>query len=195
MDQSYCLRFESYLMKVSIRPAIKNDYRDIAALHAKSWRQNYRGTFSDHFLDSEVLEDRLTVWKKRLENPKKNQFIYIAEIENSFVAFVCAYIDDDSKYGTLIDNLHVDSKFIGRRIGEKLMIEASLFLEKQDKASIYLWVLTSNTKAISFYERLGGKAMDTVNDFDIGDREITKTRYHWPNLKLILGLDHIKMNT
>ncbi len=51
------------------------------------------------------------------------------------------------------------------------MLEAALFLEKQDKASMYLWVLTSNRKAISFYERLGGKPLETVNDFDIGDRE------------------------
>ena len=195
MDQSYCLRFENYLMKVSIRSAIKNDYRAIAALHAKSWQQNYRGTFSDHFLDNEVLEDRLTVWKDRLEKPKRNQFIHIAEIDNSFGAFICGYIDEDSAFGTLIDNLHVDSEFIGRGIGEKLMLETALFLEKQDKVSMYLWVLTSNRKAISFYERLGGKPMETVNDFDIGDREITKTRYHWPNLKLILGLDHIKKNT
>ena len=192
MDQGYCLRFENYLMKVFIRSAIKKDYRAIAALHAKSWQQNYRGTFSDHFLDKEVVKDRFVVWSNRFVNPKENQFVYIAEMENSLVAFVCGYIDDDSEYGTLIDNLHVDSKFIGRGIGEKLMLEAALFLKKQDRSCMYLWVLTSNKKAISFYERLGGKAMETVNDFDIGDREITKTRYHWPNLKLILGHDHIK---
>lgn len=173
---------------LSFRSAVKSDYRVIAELHAKSWQQNYRGIFSDHFLDNEVLNDRLAVWKDRLENPKDNQFIQVVEIENSFVAFVCGNIDDDSEYGTLIDNLHVDSKFIGQRIGEKLMINAARFLEEKNKASMYLWVLTSNAKAIQFYERIGGKSMETVNDFDIGDREITKTRYYWPSLESILGL-------
>ena len=172
----------------SFRPAVKNDYRAIAALHAKSWQQNYRGTFSDHFLDNEVLKDRLAVWKDRLENPKGNQFINIVEIENSFVAFICAYFDDHSEYGTLIDNLHVDSKYIGQHIGEKLMINCARFLEEKDKTSMYLWVLTSNAKAIRFYERIGGKPVETVNDFDIGDRKITKTRYHWPKLNLIQSL-------
>lgn len=171
----------------SLRSAVKNDWQAIATLHAKSWQQNYRGTFSDHFLDNEVLIDRFTVWKDRLESPKRNQFIHIVETENSFVAFVCGNIDEDSEYGTLIDNLHVDSKFIGQRIGEKLMISAARFLEEKDKTSMYLWVLTSNAKAIKFYERMGGKALETVNDFDIGDREITKTRYYWSSLKLIKG--------
>lgn len=172
----------------SFRAAVKNDYKAIAALHAKSWQQNYRGVFSDHFLDNEVLNDRLVVWKNRLENPKDNQFIQVVEIENSCAAFICGNIDDDLEYGTLIDNLHVDSKFIGQQIGKKLMIDAARFLEEKDKASMYLWVLADNTKAIKFYERIGGRSMETVNDFDIGDREITKIRYHWANLKLIGSL-------
>lgn len=172
----------------SFRSAVKNDYKAIAALHAKSWQQNYRGTFSDHFLDDEVLSDRLAVWKNRLENPKANQFIHIVENENILEAFICGYMDDDPEYGTLIDNLHVDSKFIGQRIGEKLMIDAARFLEEKNEVSMYLWVLASNAKAIRFYERLGGRPIATVNDFEIGDREVTKTRYHWPNLKLIQGL-------
>lgn len=171
----------------SFRSAVKNDYRAIAALHAKSWKENYRGAFSDQFLNNEVLSDRLAVWKNRLENPKKNQFIRVVEIENSFVAFICGYVDDDVEYGTLIDNLHVDSKFIGRGIGEKLMIDTAGYLVEKDKSSMYLWVLASNDKAIRFYKRIGGKALETVNDFDIGDREITKTRYHWPDLKISYG--------
>lgn len=177
---------------VSFRPAVSTDYKAIAALHTKSWRQNYRGTFSDHFLDKEVLNERLTVWKDRLANPKENQFVQIAEIEDSLVAFVCGYIDQDSEYGTLIDNLHVDSEFIGQRIGEKLMVDAAKYLEEKNKTSMYLWVLTSNIKAIRFYERIGGRPLDTVNEFDIGDREITKTRYHWPDLKSNQGLHNQK---
>ena len=173
---------------LTFRPAVHDDYMAIAALHAASWRQNYRGTFSDHFLDKEVFNDRLKVWKARFKNPPKNQYVHIAEIENAMVAFVCAYIEDDTQYGTLIDNLHVDSEFIGQRIGEKLMIEVARFLDTENKASMYLWVLSSNIKAISFYDRLGGRPIETVNDFDIGDREITKTRYHWPSLKFILDL-------
>ena len=36
------------------RSATEKDAKGIAALHAKSWQQNYRGTFSDYFLDKET---------------------------------------------------------------------------------------------------------------------------------------------
>lgn len=171
------------------RMATDNDARSIAALHAKSWRQNYRGTFSDHFLDKEVVKERLSVWTNRLENPPENQFVLVADIDNELVGFVCGYIDDHLDYGTLIDNLHVDSEFIGQRIGERLMIQAVEYLKERDKTHMYLWVLASNTRAIKFYERIGGKPLETVNDFEIGDREITKTRYYWADLDFILGLN------
>ncbi len=174
----------------SFRAAVKNDYKAIAMLHAKSWQQNYRGVFSDHFLDNEVLNERCKVWKERLQNPKGNQFIQVVEIENSIVAFVCVHRGADIVFGTLIDNLHVDSRFIGQGIGEKLMLNVARAMQEKGGASMYLWVLTSNAKAIRFYERMGGSAKETINDLDIGDREITKTRYYWPNLNSMPGLNH-----
>ncbi|MFH6602482.1 GNAT family N-acetyltransferase [Maribacter algicola] len=175
---------------IAFRTASKHDYRAIAALHAKSWQQNYRGALSDNFLDNKVVEERLTVWKGRLENPRQNQFVLVAEIGNEIVGFICGYIDDHQKYGTLIDNLHVDSNFIGRRIGERLMIDAAGLLKEKGRTSMYLWVLIGNTKAARFYERIGGNALETINDIDIGDCEITKTRYYWPDLEFISRLAH-----
>lgn len=176
---------------LKIRTATKSDIEGIASLHSKSWQQNYRNTFSDQFLDYEVQHERLVVWKKRFENVSKDQYVQVAEVNGELVGFICAYIDRDSKYGTLIDNLHVSSDFIGQGIGEQLMVNMANFLDQNESnASMYLWVLTSNLKAIKFYERMGGKPVETVNDFDIGDKEIVKTRYHWPDLKYIKALQH-----
>lgn len=176
---------------IAFRTASKKDALAIAKLHAKSWQQNYRDAFSDDFLDHEVIKERQTVWQKRLGDPPQNQFVQVAEINASIVGFLCGYINDHPKYGTLIDNLHVSSEYIGQRIGEQLMAGAATFLIRRDEnASMYLWVLVSNLKAIKFYERIGGKAVETINDFDIGDREITKTRYHWPTMTPLLNLNH-----
>ena len=51
------------------RHATAQDASAIATLHAESWRQNYRGAFSDAFLDGDVHTERLTVWTKRLRTP------------------------------------------------------------------------------------------------------------------------------
>lgn len=173
---------------VSFRAAIPSDYRAIAHLHAKSWQDNYRGTFSDHFLDDEVMAERLAVWEERFNDPSENQFVLVAESRDSLVGFVCAFLDKDPKFGTLLDNLHVRHDCIGKRIGRQLMIETARFLEKKERWSMYLWVLTTNKKAINFYRRLGGLALETVNDFDIGDREIVKTRYYWQDIRVLSTL-------
>ena len=49
------------------------------------------------------------------------------------------------------------------------MVNATTLIEKNGiKTSMYLWVLTGNIEAIKFYERIGGKPIETINDFDIG---------------------------
>ncbi|MEO9891667.1 GNAT family N-acetyltransferase [Aurantibacter sp.] len=156
----------------------------IAALHALSWQQNYRGVFSDNFLDNEVVVERQAVWKGRLKNQVENQLVFIVSDGDILVGFVCAYFDNDTTYGTLIDNLHVNSDYSGQGIGEELIRKVIHEMVNSDVVqSMYLWVLAQNSRAIKFYERAGGKAIETINDFDIGDREITKTRYHWSNLE------------
>ena len=47
---------------VKIRGATLPDAEQIAALHADSWRRNYRGAYPDTFLDGEVFEDRRDAW-------------------------------------------------------------------------------------------------------------------------------------
>ncbi|MGB3145615.1 MAG: N-acetyltransferase, partial [Maribacter sp.] len=63
---------------VVFKKATSKDAERIAHLHALSWQQNYREAFSAHFLDNEVVNDRLTVWKERFDHPKENQYILIA---------------------------------------------------------------------------------------------------------------------
>ena len=103
---------------VVFRPATAKDIYRIATLHTRSWRQNYQNVFSNQFLNDEVEHERFLVWNERLGNPSQNQFVQIAEKNKSLVGFVCGYYDDHPVYGTLIDNLHVDSRFIGQRIGQ-----------------------------------------------------------------------------
>ena len=171
---------------LSYRKANYYDAENISALHAISWQQNYRGVFSDRFLDTEVVNERLSVWRQRMKNQAENQFVLVVMDEDILVGFVCAYLDNDATYGTLIDNLHVNSTYSGQGIGEALLRKAAHEITKVDvKQAMYLWVLAQNKRAIRFYERMKGTALETLNDFDIGDREITKTRFHWSDLKTI----------
>src|SRR5258706_4959299 len=102
---------------LQFREATKNDINSIAMLHAESWQKFYRGIWSDEFLDKDVYENRLNTWDSRLKFPPGNQYILLAENDNSLCGFACIYIDDDPRFGTLLDNLHVITGSQGSGIG------------------------------------------------------------------------------
>lgn len=174
---------------VVIRHAIKADAARIANLHALSWQQHYREAFSSHFLDVEVFDERLKVWQKRFQNKNDHQHVLVAEENGHLLGFICSYFDEHPIYGTYLDNLHVSVQAKGRGIGTQLMAKlAEELISRKSNLGFYLWVLTTNTSAILFYEGLGGKPLETVEANDIGDSTFFKTRYVWNNMSDFLGL-------
>lgn len=172
---------------IRFRTATKKDVKGIAALHAKSWQQNYRGALSDEFLDEKAPSERLNVWESRLGNNDADQHVIIADNDNEIVGFVCVFLNHSEKYGTLLDNLHVSSETQGKGIGRQLMNLAAEEIQRQlPDSDMYLWVLEQNVNAIGFYETLGGEKIETVEEMDIGDRPVIKTRYYWKSLEKLL---------
>lgn len=170
------------------RSAAEEDIEGIATLHARSWQQNYRGAMSDDFLDNQAPAERLKVWGSRLKKEAANQLVIVAETNQEIVGFVCVLFDQNKEYGALLDNLHVSSFLQGRGIGRQLMHLAAKEIEqKRPNSDMYLWVLEQNVSAIRFYEGLGGEKVETVEEMDIGDRPIVKSRYYWKSLEKLVA--------
>ncbi len=113
-----------------------------------------------------------------------NQFCWVAELEGEICGFACAFLGDDAKYGTLLDNLHVLGTTKGKGIGRQLMrLVAQEVLKNDPGGKLYLWVLKNNTSAMAFYGRLGGANCETVVGNDIGDQQVLKCRIVWDSLK------------
>ena len=141
----------------NFRIAEEKDAERIAHLHAISWQRTYRGNFRDEFLDGDVFSDRGRVWRERLTNPAENQLVYVVEEHHNTCGFICAFGGHDPRWGSFIDNLHVDKAYQGRGIGYGLMTEAGSWLSARfAKAAVYLIVWESNPSCL-FYERLGGR--------------------------------------
>lgn len=174
-------------MGLVFRQPEPSDARAIARLHATSWQQHYRGSFSDSFLDNEVRSERKQVWTDRLMNPVKNQWVCIAEKNNELVGFACAFFNDSLKYGTLLDNLHVSQKNKGQGIGTRLMGKiAQEMAARYPGTGMYLWVLDKNKEAQHFYRALEGIYIETVKGIDVGHQEVIKLRYHWPSVGVLI---------
>jgi ribosomal protein S18 acetylase RimI-like enzyme len=169
---------------MKLRPATAQDSMAIALLHADSWRRNYRGAYTDAFLDGDVEANRRAVWAERLTDPGVDQRTIVAEIDDGLVGFVHLVCDDDPEWGALVDNLHVTHDRKGEGIGTALMAAAAQALLDARPASprIYLWVQERNTAAKAFYEARGGARVGSgiVNPPDGGPTSI-KFRYAWPD--------------
>lgn len=172
--------------RVRFRSAGPADAEHIAALHATSWRETYRGMMPDRFLDGDVLSDRRRVWGDRLSRPRPDRLVRVAEDDSGIVGFVCAFADEDPAWGSCIDNLHVRSDAKRAGIGAALMHEAARWLdERWPDRGVYLWVLEANAAARRFYERLGASHAGTAARRDPGGGSAPNCRYVWPNARAI----------
>src|SRR5436305_399026 len=136
-------------MPVELRSVSVEDVEAIASLHADSWRRNYRGAYTEAFLDGDVETNRRTVWTERLTEPAPQACTLVALIDGDLAGFIHLIRDDDPEWGALIDNLHVTHRHKGHGVGTAL--------QAADPSSrVYLWVLEQNTSAQAFYAARGG---------------------------------------
>lgn len=166
---------------IEYRAAERADADAIARLHAQSWRENYRGSFTDAFLDGDLPGERMRVWRARLDRPADDQLVLIALDAARVVGFVCAYGGRNPEWGSLIDNLHVARAAKRNGIGAALMRQAGAWLEARHPGlGVYLLVLEVNAPARRFYERLGGRNAGSFPNETHGGAIVQSCRYVWP---------------
>lgn len=175
---------------IEYRPARQADADAIAFLHTRSWREHYRGALSDTFLDQDLPDERLRVWRHRLDEPVGNQFVQIAIDGAELLGFVCAYGAQDPDWGSFVDNLHVVKAAKRTGIGTSLMRQAGAWLARRyPDRGVYLWVLEMNASARRFYEHLGGRNAGISIMETHGGAVVRSCRYTWPRAVLLAGVD------
>lgn len=149
---------------VRYRAAEETDAEGVALLHADSWRRHYRGAYADAYLDGDVVADRLAVWGGGRLTAARERATVVADGEDGgLLGFVHVVFDEDERWGSLIDNLHVSNASRRTGVGAALMARAAAAVgERAAGRSVYLWVLEQNTAAQGFYRALGATHVETV---------------------------------
>ena len=164
------------------RPARVDDAGAIARLHADSWRNSYRGTYSDEYLDGPVFDDRLTIWRERMTaaDPRADTIVAFDGVD--IVGFVHTVLDADPAWGALVDNLHVAPTRKGGGIGTQLMARsAAAVIERAPGRGLHLWVLDSNTAAQAFYRARGGTHEGSEWSEAPDGGAVLALRFVWPD--------------
>ena len=173
---------------IRIRQATLSDAESIATIHTNNWKENYQRSLSSHYLHNVVPEERLTSWRSRLENPKSNQRVVVAEVDQKdvIIGFACLYIEENSKWGSYVDNLHVCTDHQSKGVGKALLGEAARLASiasEDSNQGFCLLVVQENIKAQKFYQRLGGKR-EEESVWNAPDGSIVPTYWYvWDNLK------------
>lgn len=171
---------------IQFKDATLEDLDNIAALHAKSWQENYHPVLSKDYLKDKVFTERTAVWKKRLTEPTSNQQVIIAKVDGKFAGFISVFGANHEEYGTIIDNLHVDSTFKGCGIGTQLLSAAAEWANQYYQSTpLYLEVLACNTNAMGFYASLGGQNIATGFWQTPCDNQAKEYLYSWPSAEAL----------
>jgi GNAT superfamily N-acetyltransferase len=168
---------------IRYREATPDALDAVARLHAESWRLHYRGAYSDAFLDGDVVQDRLAVWRERFAVPNARQYVLLAEDGEAVCGFACVYGSEDAEWGSLLDNLHVVPEAHARGIGAGLITRVGLWCRTQHPGcGLYLWVLEQNDRARRFYARMGARDCGPEQFVPPGGGKIDSRRYAWSSL-------------
>ncbi len=170
------------LQAVTFRVAGRGDARAVAELHAASWRAHYRHSLTEAYLGGPIEDERHAVWSERLNAPRAAQVVVLAEEAGGLVGFLCAFIDEDPEWGTLIDNLHVAEKRKGGGIGRSLMGNVAQRLAPiVPHRPVHLYVIDHNVAARAFYARIGGQPAGTDEGPMPDGSQVSMIRVLWPS--------------
>lgn len=148
------------VVPLAVRHAELGDAEGIAEVHVATWRETYAGVVPDRLLGAEALEARRRMWSSILSIDPVPGTVVVAERDNRIVGFAFAGSADhpDARRGLEpARDVHLFSIYAlaaehGGGTGHALL-EAVL-----GDSPAQLWVLSTNDKARTFYERHGFRA-------------------------------------
>lgn len=165
---------------MKIRKATQQDAPGIAKVHVDSWRTTYQNIVPDTFLDSLNYEDRTKRWEQNVNQSS----VFVAETDDGkIVGFSTGGKEREGKYDVYDGELYaiyILAEYQGKDIGKKLVKPVANELRKAGFNSMLVWVLEDND-AKYFYEKLGGKKIDT-SDITIAGANLKEMAYGWEDL-------------
>jgi GNAT superfamily N-acetyltransferase len=142
----------------NVRPATREDAREIAEVHVASWRHAYRGLLPDDYLEKLSVDEREAQRLAWFADPSPATGVLVAEDAGRVVGFATfgPSRDDDALEGTgEVPAIYVDPQVLGTGVGRDLFEAVTVALRSAGFARATLWVLEANGLARRFYEKAG----------------------------------------
>jgi L-amino acid N-acyltransferase YncA len=162
-----------------IGPATADDARAIAQIHVDAWRAAYVGIVPDEYLAGMSVDERETMWRESIAAGHPELLVARrADRVIGWVSFGASRAKDARPEVGEVWAIYLDPQHVATGAGRALWAATRARLAERGFASVILWVLAGNARAIRFYEK-AGFSLDagSAQRFTLGGREIEELRY------------------
>jgi GNAT superfamily N-acetyltransferase len=145
-----------------IRRASAGDGEAMANVSLRVWNISLKDIVSQNFLAKLQFEIQKEKYAGRATDA--DWLLLVAEVGGKIVGMIGAK-DNDSEpllYEKQIKAMYVDPAFQGQGIGAALFARIVKELKERNTRTLVLWCMLANTKALRFYEKLGGKKIEGI---------------------------------
>jgi len=170
-----------------IRRAIAGDAAAIARVHVDTWRTTYRDIVSEEYLAKLSYEERESLWRRVVTDPK--QFTFVAEEAGRIVGFANGGRNrgSEAEYSGELYAVYLLEAHQQRGVGLRLTVAVAQELMKTSMRSMIVWVLKDNP-ACGFYRKLGGKQVGS-KVMVLGDRTLEEIAFGWTDIRDLLRFE------
>ena len=166
-----------------IRPAEAGDEAGIAFVQITAWAESYRDILPAELHEPWKLDELTRVWRRRIDGAKTSSATFVATTGSGVISGfgTCGATRHVSLPASAeVALLYVLRNAQRRGMGRQLMRKMAGHASETGRRSIGLWVLAQNTRAIAFYDALGGICVgESAGRFGgVATRELG---YVWPS--------------
>lgn len=137
--------------------ATLNDARDIGKLRQKIWSSTYDGIYSNDMIDNFDFQWHLEKDIAKIQNPNFN--VYLIVENNTNIGYVIFSKEDPPVYkdfSICLNSLYILPEYQRKGIGSKAFNIINDYCRINHINKFYNQCNLHNTKALDFYERMGG---------------------------------------
>ncbi len=145
-------------MDIIIRKASLVDARDIAEIHARSFKEGHREFMPEESLIKVNQAELTNRWQGRLN--QANSYTLVAEVNQKIIGLIYFTIHQKTSENDVsaeIVYFYIDPNNWRKGVGTLLWKATIDFLIIENIPKVFGWVLKSNPKSRAFYESLGAK--------------------------------------
>jgi len=168
-------------MPLTLRTPTTGDASELGRVHVRAWQAAYAGgLMADEYLVSLSVDERSSMWRRRLENPPGPRSTrVVADVDGEVIGFALAGPANGDEHGEVgeLYAINVDPDHWGEGAGRALMSTTVDALRRSRFSDAVLWVHVGNTRARRFYAA-GGWTDDAVGrQHEVLGAEVAEARF------------------